>query len=106
MFKKWPIALTGLIISSFPEIGLSQQNLFNVPSADITGKNKIFFQQQFNFASLQGSSNTTLDYGLGDNLEVGINVFNVGMYSSIGEFTNPNFLLNFQKVLISLKLIK
>lgn len=97
MFRKWPIALTGLIISCFSEVGLSQQNLFNVPSSDITEKNKVFIQQQFNFASLQGSSNTTLDYGLGDNLEVGINVFNVDMYSSTGEFTNPNFLLNFQK---------
>jgi hypothetical protein len=97
MFKKWTIALTSLIISSLAEVGLAQQNLFNVPSSDITEKNKFFFQQQFNFSSLQGNSNTTLDYGLGDNLEVGINLFNVDMYSSTGGYTNPNFLLNFQK---------
>jgi hypothetical protein len=51
----------------------AQQNLFNVPSTDITQKGQWFFQQQFNFltASL-GSSNTTLDYGLGHPLEIGL----------------------------------
>ena len=30
----------------------SQQNFFNVPSSDITPKNQIFFQQQFNVKPL------------------------------------------------------
>jgi hypothetical protein len=31
---------------------LAQQNLFNIPSGDITPQNKIFFQQQININSI------------------------------------------------------
>lgn len=93
-----PIAL---IMSILPVISRAQQNLFNVPSADITEKDQFFFQQQFNVLTSPngptGSSNTTLDYGLGHELEVGINLFNVDMQSTDGKFQNPHVLLNFQK---------
>jgi len=52
----------------------AQQNLFNVPSAEITEKGAHFFQQQFNVTN-KFVSNSTLDYGLGDGLEAGINLF-------------------------------
>jgi hypothetical protein len=64
-----------LILLSVSLSGFAQQNLFNVPSSEITQPGKVFVQQQFNFGGV-GTSNTTIDYGLGNNLEVGINVFN------------------------------
>jgi hypothetical protein len=51
----------------------AQQNLINVPSSEVTEKNKIFFQQQINFNELI-QSNTTVDFGLGKGFECGINV--------------------------------
>ncbi|NOT84286.1 MAG: hypothetical protein HOP02_05755 [Methylococcaceae bacterium] len=74
----------------------AQQNLFNVPSAEITKQKQIFVQQQFNFLAT-ATSNTTIDYGLGNNWEIGINVFNVDLYSQQNQWNNPLFLLNFQK---------
>jgi hypothetical protein len=96
MLIKWVLTVISLVNIGFPLVSWAQQNLFNVPSSEITEKNKIFFQQQFNFASF-GSSNTTLDYGLGNNLEIGINVFNLELYSNTGDWPNPYFLFNFQK---------
>lgn len=56
----------------------SQQNLFNVPSSDITVKDKLFFQQQVNFLT-DGTTalNTTFCYGLGKDFEVGGNILGV-----------------------------
>lgn len=55
---------------------LAQQNFINVPSSEVTKKNKLFFQQQINFNE-QIQSNTTLDFGLGKGFEIGINVLGV-----------------------------
>ena len=75
----------------------AQQNLFNVPSVEITSKDKFFYQQQFNFGLSAGNSNTTLDYGLGNNFEIGINLFNTDLYTPNGQYQNPHLLINFQK---------
>jgi hypothetical protein len=91
------ITIMALIIGGYPRIGATQQNLFNVPSSEITKENKFFFQQQFNIGALAGNSNTTVDYGLGNNLEVGVNLFNLDIYPTNSSIHNPHFLLNFQK---------
>ena len=91
------LILIGLVTYVFPAIGWAQQNLFNVPSSEITEKNKLFFQQQFNVSSVSGTGNTTLDYGLGHDLEIGINLFNLDLYPSNGYLQNPHLLFNFQK---------
>lgn len=52
----------------------AQQNLFNVPSSDITAKNKIFIQQQFNIYNTTMASNSTFCMGLGKKYEIGLNV--------------------------------
>ena len=51
----------------------AQQNFINVPSAEVTEKKKLFFQQQININEII-QSNTTIDYGLGKGFELGINV--------------------------------
>ncbi len=56
----------------------SQQNIFNVPSSDITVKSKVFFQEQMNFVQ-DGSLllNTTFCYGLGHDWEIGANILGI-----------------------------
>jgi hypothetical protein len=97
MDKKWSFIPIGLIISCFPETGETQQNLFNVPTSDITEKGKVFFQEQMNVVSLRGTSYTTFTYGLGNNFEMGMNVFNVATHPSHRHSQNPSFLINSQK---------
>ena len=64
----------------------AQQNLFNIPSSEITVKNKLFFQQQFNInENIQ--SNTNFCYGLGWNMELG---FNIAGLQSNQKFTKLN----------------
>ncbi len=82
----------------------AQQNLFNVPSGNITGKGDLFFQQQFNFSRASGSSNTTVDLGLGSGWEVGANFLDVLLYERGPDRpqpgpvqANPDFLVNAQK---------
>ncbi len=56
----------------------AQQNLFNIPSADLTPQNKYFFQQQVNILAYNNfESKSHLVYGLGKGWEVGLNVVNV-----------------------------
>jgi hypothetical protein len=92
--------------------GFSQQNFFNVPSSDITPKNQIFFQQQFNVLPNFFSSNTTFCYGLGKNSEIGLNVFgltyayNSKKMGSIGhnqQSVFPSIGINMQKQLLGYK---
>jgi len=84
----------------------AQQNIFNVPSSDITLKGKVFFQQQVNF--IKGGEvllNSTWSYGLGKDMEVGFNV--LGVFFDSGKIltntdasippTYPFFTVNFQK---------
>lgn len=85
------VALNSLSPSSF-----AQQSLFNVPSSDITHTGKFFFQEQINLGEMSGVSNTTIDYGLENELEIGVNIYNVDLYPT-NEMRNPYFLANFQK---------
>jgi hypothetical protein len=54
----------------------AQLTIFNVSSSEITEKNKLSFQQQFEIQDVINST-TTATYGLGKFWEVGVNVFNV-----------------------------
>ncbi len=61
----------------------------------------MFFQEQLNLARF-GESNTTLEYGLGNNWEVGMNIFRVNLYPGNlkplpGESNEDAILLNIQK---------
>lgn len=97
---------------------LAQQNLFNVPSSDITVKNKLFFQQQANFLT-DGTAalNTTFCYGLGRNFEVGANLLGVlldphqsGWIETNSDAGNPPvypfFMVNLQKAFVLNKTFK
>ncbi len=53
-----------------------QQNFFNVPSFEITAKKKFFVQEQLNLNQIF-QSNLTVDYGLGNNFQIGFNLLGV-----------------------------
>jgi hypothetical protein len=77
-----------LLLSSFIYLcSNAQQNFINVPSSEVTIKNKVFFQQQLNFNELI-QSNSTLDYGLGKGFEVGANILGLNFNQKQKSFLN------------------
>jgi hypothetical protein len=63
----------------------AQQNLFNIPSGDITPKGKFFYQHQINTYSNKFESKGHFVYGLGKGWDVGVNLVGTGAYF------NPNW---------------
>jgi hypothetical protein len=53
---------------------MAQQNLFNIPSGDITAKNKIFYQHQINLYTNKLESKGHFVYGLGNGWDIGANL--------------------------------
>lgn len=77
----------------------AQQNLFNVPSAEITPGDALFFQQQFNL-NRSTQSNTTIAYGLGHDFEIGLNLLDLELIhetESQSDSNPPLFLVNAQQ---------
>lgn len=67
------LILTYLFLIANPT--LAQQNLFNIPSGDITPKGKFFYQHQLNFYSVNElESKSHLVYGLGKGWDAGVNL--------------------------------
>lgn len=58
----------------------AQQNLFNIPSGDITPDQQFFYQHQVNIYANKFESKGHLAYGLGDGWEVGANLVGKGLY--------------------------
>ncbi len=100
-FGQFAMIFAGLIATS--HVTFAQQNLFNVPSGQITKSGDVFFQEQFNFTRPVGSSNTTIDVGLGQGWEVGFNALDLNFYEknkapSFGQQqVNPDVIFNAQK---------
>ena len=95
-----------------PSTVVGQQNLFNVPSSDITEPGEIFYQQQINLLPDLLQFNSTMCYGLGRNFEIGFNIIglNVNTQSSSpliisnGDIHSPPvypfYTLNLQKAFV------
>lgn len=71
----------------------SQQNLFNVPSSEITEKGGTFFQEQLNFGNGYITSNATLDFGMKNNFELGLNFLNCNYEFNEKSFEKNNYFL-------------
>ncbi|MBC3784895.1 hypothetical protein [Spirosoma utsteinense] len=84
----------------------AQQTYFNVPSSDVVDKHKVSVQQQVSFGE-SFRAGTTVNYGLGREWEIGLNVYNLDYLPSERRFTlndstvqeayGPLLLLNSQK---------
>jgi|GEM_PF-413481 len=101
----------------FSQFAFGQQNLFNVPSSDITIKGTPFYQQQFNISRGLVQLNSTFCWGLGHEVEAGFNVLGLNITTNgpisldtNGDVTNPPvypfYMLNFQKAFTLNKLFK
>lgn len=67
------ILTTLFVLIAFRE-SKAQQNLFNIPSGDITPNKKFFYQHQFNFYKVDElESKSHVVYGLGGGWDMGIN---------------------------------
>jgi len=72
-----PFLLLCVLISG-ARLTWGQQNLFNIPSGDITPKNKWFYQQQTNvYQPWEFDIKNHFVYGLGEDFEVGVNLINL-----------------------------
>jgi len=60
----------------------SQQNLFNIPSGDITERKEFFYQHQLNVYSEKLESKAHFVYGLGKGWDVGLNLVGKGVFFS------------------------
>lgn len=58
----------------------SQQNLFNIPSGDITNTKKGFYQHQLNIYTDRLESKAHFVYGLGKGWDAGLNLVGKGFY--------------------------
>lgn len=99
LWKRRLVAIGAAAIGLAAHAARAQQNLFNVPSAEITRPGGLFFQQQFNFDRVT-QSNTTISYGLGHGFEVGINVLQLDLVPQHPTAGDPNtalFTFNGQK---------
>ena len=66
------------LLSIFSASG--QQNLFNIPSGDITNTKKVFYQHQLNAYSDKLESKAHFVYGLGKGWDAGVNLVGKGFY--------------------------
>lgn len=73
----------------------AQQNLFNIPSSEITKAGEVYIQEQVNLTPSSLQSNLTVVKGLGHGWEVGGDFFN---WFPFNPGTAPSLLLNAQKV--------
>ncbi|NOT74927.1 MAG: hypothetical protein HOP08_08350 [Cyclobacteriaceae bacterium] len=83
--------LLTVLLAVIASTSFAQQNLFNVPSSDITSRNKLFYQQQLNFTSGFIQFNTTFSYGLRKNMEVGVNLVGLNLNKTS---SGPSFITN------------
>ena len=78
------VALSALAVLAallLPRTGHAQQNFFNVPASEVTRQGKVFFQEQVNVLTSQKKlqSNSHFAYGIGAQLEVGLNISHVNI---------------------------
>lgn len=67
------LTIVMLILTAVPT--MAQQNLFNIPSGDITPKGEFFYQHQFNFyTTTEFESKSHFVYGLGEGWDAGVNL--------------------------------
>lgn len=72
---RWGCLIFGMLVWADGE---AQQNFFNIPSGDVTPRNKAFFQQQVNVTTFsQYAAKSHFVYGLGKGWDIGFNALNM-----------------------------
>jgi hypothetical protein len=79
-----------LVVFSF-RFSMAQQNLFNIPSGDITPKGKFFYQHQLNFYQLDElESKSHIVYGAGKGWDLGVNFVDLPLRFGKGQIISFN----------------
>ncbi len=89
MFTK--ISLTLILFFYCSCVAIAQQTIFNVPSADLVEKGKVFVQHQSSFSNKFGEFDNNFVYGLGMNTEFDLTLFNVGTKNIRNEVLGVGF---------------
>lgn len=71
-----------VVFSMLSRLCFGQQNLFNIPSGDITNTKKAFYQHQLNIYDDKLESKAHFIYGLGKGWDAGVNLVGKGVYFS------------------------
>ncbi|MCB9073426.1 MAG: hypothetical protein H6623_07370 [Bdellovibrionaceae bacterium] len=92
---KFPVICCCLFL--FPYAAFGQQSLFNALSGDRTNTGKHFFQMQTNAVKRnQVITNNTYDYGLSDNVEIGVNWFDIPLIIPDNTINDQEIMANAQ----------
>lgn len=89
-----------IILLFFPKISSAQQNLFNIPSGEVTSEQDIFYQHQLNLYNDESiKSKQHFVYGLGGGFELGVNILDVSIthFSEFNDKYRPLLLGTAQK---------
>ncbi len=80
-----------IVLNFFLTKSFAQQNLFNIPSGDITPQKKLFYQHQLNFYENNFDTKSHLVYGIGKNFDIGVNfIFKKNRINPIKMYKNDN----------------
>lgn len=79
--------------------GKQQKTVHNLPDIDLTPKGKIELDQETNFFSTGGQSNTLLEYGASHGWDIGVGLFNAQFFAVSSNTWNfqPDLLFNLEK---------
>jgi hypothetical protein len=85
------VSLAAIAVLLSIRLSLAQQNLFNIPSADITPKGKFFYQHQLNFYQLNElESKSHVVYGIGKGWDLGVNFVDLPLQFGQGQVVSFN----------------
>lgn len=82
-----------------PDKGKHQHIIRNLPDIDTTPAGKFELDQENNFFSTGGVSNTSIDYGTANGWDIGIDILNAGFFSlpSATWYFQPDILFTLEK---------
>jgi hypothetical protein len=94
---------SGLILISVPSNAATpnkkqlKPHIRNLPEIDLTATDNLAIDQEFNLSGLSGLSNSTLDYGLANDWNLGLSLLNAQFYGAQTWLFQPDALLNIEK---------
>ncbi len=85
------LKLTTAFVLLSVHFSIAQQNLFNIPSGDITPKGKFFYQHQLNFYQLNElESKSHVVCGVGKRWDIGVNFVDLPLQFGKGQIVSFN----------------
>ncbi len=78
--QKSRCAILLFLFAPFFNSAVAQQNLFNIPSGEITAQKQVFYQHQLNlYSAREVHSKQHFVYGAGNGFDFGVNILNINL---------------------------